>query len=155
MLVQFTDKEAKKLYGGKLERATNGAAGFDLRIASIGGGTIGTGVKVAIPKGYAGLVLPRSGLGFKYGLNLKNGTGLIDSDYRGEILARLSLAGGVGVETYKHHIELITYYERVQLCVGDRFCQMVVVPFYPDASVVDSLDETDRGEGGIGSTGVI
>lgn len=72
-------------------RATGGSAGFDLR--STGGDVIspgyrkvfGTGVSVAIPHGFVGKVYSRSGMGFKHGVSLANGTGIIDSDFRGEI----------------------------------------------------------------------
>ena len=99
---------------------------------------VGTGVKVAIPEGYVGLLFVRSSLGIKRHLDLANGTGVIDSDYRGEIKVCLRNTG----PTHQ-------YVKR-----GDRICQLVIVPVHLNPWVeVDTLDETERGEGGIGSTG--
>lgn len=124
--------------------AKPGDAGLDLRIRE--GVTIlpqerkvvGTGVKVAIPEGYVGLCFPRSGLASKLGIALSNCVGVIDSGYRGEVGATL-----VNNDTVPHMLEK-----------GERVCQLVVVPCVTCAvEVVDSLDETERGTGGFGSSG--
>lgn len=125
-------------------RATDGSAGFDLRATSdaiIGIGdraTVGTGVSVAIPAGMVGKVYSRSGIGFKYGVSLANGTGIIDSDYRGEI--KLSLLN-MGRDNF--------YVRR-----GDRVAQIIFesVPAV-ELEKVNSLDITGRGVNGFGSTG--
>lgn len=98
----------------------------------------GTGVRVAIPTGHVGLLFARSSLGVKRRLDVANGTGVIDSDYRGEVKVCLRNTGT--------HATRITR--------GERVAQMVVVPaMLGDWAEVDTLDETMRGEGGYGSTG--
>lgn len=97
-----------------------------------------TGIAVAIPKGYVGLIFARSGLGIKRGLAPANKVGVIDADYRGEIM--------VGLHNHTNSDQTIAPYERV--------AQMAIVPFlqvsYEES---DDLDETIRGTGGFGSTG--
>jgi len=123
---------------------TEGSAGYDLRISSdvrVGCGTsvlVGTGVKVEIPKGFAGFIVPRSSTG-KKGLRLTNTVGVIDSDYQGEIF--LPIYNG-GVETFLGYR-------------GDRLFQLVVVPVAVDKVIyVNKFNTvTDRAEGGFGSTG--
>jgi dUTP pyrophosphatase len=101
--------------------------------------TIGTGVAVEIPEGYAGLVLPRSGLATRYGLTLINSPGLIDPGYRGEIL--------VAVVNQDPS-------QPVKVNRGDRIAQLLVVGLPGvEAVLVDELSETERGDGGFGSTG--
>lgn len=140
-----------------LRSAKPGDAGFDLRACLEDGGErnagivllasrnifrpqiIGTGIAVEIPVGYAGLVLPRSGLAFEYGVTLANSPGLIDSGYRGEIKLAMTNHG-----SYPLHVQH-----------GDRIAQLLIVPapvFQPVR--VDALSETERGEDGFGSTGV-
>ena len=98
-----------------------------------------TGLAVAIPEGFAGLVLPRSGHARRSGVGVINGPGLIDSGYRGEVTVLLINHGQ----------------ERVSFARGDRIAQLAVVTVPQVAWVeVDSLDETDRGAGGFGSTGL-
>ena len=122
-----------------------GDAGMDLRAAE---GTkvepgqrvmVPTGVAVAIPDGYAGLVLPRSGLATKHGLTLANAPGLIDAGYRGEVV--------VAVVNLDRE-------EPVVIEQGDRIAQLVVVEV-PDVEPrwVDALPASKRGSGGFGSTG--
>ena len=122
-----------------------GDAGFDLRstvAVSVAPGEramIPTGVAVAIPGGYAGLVLPRSGLASKHGLTLANAPGLIDAGYRGEVIcAVVNLDPSTSVD----------------IAVGDRIAQLVVVrvPTVVPAWV-DDLPQSVRGDGGFGSTG--
>ncbi len=97
-----------------------------------------TGIAVAIPEGYAGLVLPRSGHAKRQGVGVVNGPGLVDSGYRGEI----------SVILINHGEEDVTFAR------GDRIAQFAVVPVPAITWVeVDGLDETARGEGGFGSTG--
>ncbi len=99
---------------------------------------IGTGIAAEIPVGYAGLVYGRSGLSSKQGLAPANKVGVIDSDYRGEITVAL----------HNHSKEQKT------VNPGERIAQMVITPFLKAAfEETDILTETDRGEGGFGSTG--
>lgn len=134
--IKLTETAAKLPY-----HATDGSAGYDLYATRIITETTtqiryGTGVAVEIPKGYCGLIFPRSSI-CNRGLQLSNCVGVIDSDYRGEITAVFNLQ-------YPYQI-----YE-----VGERIAQMVVVPCETlDFEVVNELEETKRGIGGYGSTG--
>ncbi|WP_053413300.1 dUTP diphosphatase [Corynebacterium lactis] len=101
---------------------------------------VGTGIAIALPAGTVGLVHPRSGLAFKKGLSIVNAPGTVDAGYRGEIKVCL-----INLDPE----------EDIVIAKGDRIAQLVVqkvelTPF----EEVDSLDETERGEGGHGSTGV-
>ena len=100
---------------------------------------IHTGIAIAIPDGYAGFVQPRSGLALKKGLSIVNTPGLIDAHYRGELMV-------IALNT---DLENTIHIER-----GDRIAQLVIqeVPVV-NLVVVDELDETDRGTGGLGSSG--
>ena len=128
------------------EYAKPGDAGVDLRatedvtLAPGGGrGLVPTGVAVAIPRGYAGFIQPRSGLAFKHGVTVLNTPGLIDSDYRGELKVLL-------VNT-----DPTTPF---QVTRGERIAQMVIQAVeHVEFVEVESLDETERGEGGFGHTG--
>lgn len=127
--------------------ATGGAACMDLcacieaplTLAAGGRALVPTGIAIALPSAdYVALVFARSGLGIKKGVCLSNGVGVIDSDYRGEI--------GVGLVNLGD--------EPYTVQPGDRIAQLMVVPVVqPILTVVDELDETDRGAGGFGSTG--
>jgi dUTP pyrophosphatase len=127
------------------ERAHPGDAGLDLRSAvdvEVGPGEramVPTGLAVAIPDGFAGLVLPRSGLASAYGLTMANAPGLIDAGYRGEVICAV-----VNLDRN----------EAVKIARGDRIAQLVVVAI-PDLDPVwvDELPSSTRGEGGFGSTG--
>ncbi|HXG95348.1 MAG TPA: dUTP diphosphatase [Blastocatellia bacterium] len=126
--------------------AHEGDAGLDLpsRIDfTLGPGeraTIPTGIAVAIPRGYAGFVLIRSGLAARHGIECVNSPGLIDAGYRGEIAV-------IMLNTDKR--------EPFQIRRGDRIAQLVIQKVEEARLVrVDELDETARGEGGFGSTGV-
>ena len=100
--------------------------------------TVDTGVAVAIPPDYAGLVLPRSGLATRYGIGVVNGPGLIDAEYRGEIRVVLINQGK----------------ERFKIARGDRIAQLVIVPVaLIEVDVVENLEATERGSGGFGSSG--
>ena len=97
-----------------------------------------TGIAVALPNGYVGLIAPRSGLAARHGISLVNSPGILDAGYRGEIHAVLINEGDEPFE-----------YER-----GERIAQLVVVPFAAqEYEVVVSLPVSDRGDGGFGSTG--
>ena len=97
-----------------------------------------TGVAVAIPEGYAGLVHPRSGLAARHGISIVNAPGTVDSGYRGEILVNLVNLGA----------------EPFVVRPGDRIAQLVIVPVLrAEFLAVDSLPESDRGETGHGSSG--
>ena len=100
---------------------------------------IPTGIAIAIENNEtAAFVYARSGLGIKHGISLSNGVGVIDSDYRGEICVGL----------------INTSSEDYTIQPGERIAQLVLAPVIPAQPVeVDSLDETERGEGGFGSTG--
>ncbi|MBB1032571.1 dUTP diphosphatase [Dietzia sp. SLG310A2-38A2] len=100
---------------------------------------VGTGVSVAIPEGYAGLVHPRSGLAARAGLSIVNAPGTIDAGYRGEIKVNL-----VNLDPS----------DPVSIGRGDRIAQLIIqrVELW-DVLEVDELDQTDRGERGHGSTG--
>ena len=99
---------------------------------------IPTGIAVAIPSGYAGLVTPRSGLAARQGLTVLNGPGLVDSGYRGEIKVTLINLGS----------------EPVTVARGDRIAQLVVVAVEAQELIpVAELPASPRGAGGFGSTG--
>jgi dUTP pyrophosphatase len=101
--------------------------------------TIPTGIAVAIPRGYAGFVLIRSGLASRHGIECVNSPGLIDAGYRGEIAV-------IMLNTDKH--------EPFHIHRGDRIAQLVIQQVVEATLVqVHELDETPRGDGGFGSTG--
>ena len=123
-----------------------GDAGMDLRsietvtLQPMERRLVATGLAVAIPDGYAGLVLPRSGLALKKGLTIANTPGLIDAHYRGELKV---IAINVDPKN------------PVTIEAGDRIAQLVIQRI-PEVQIVevDELDDTDRGEGGFGSSGI-
>jgi dUTP pyrophosphatase len=101
--------------------------------------TVGTGVAIALPEGYAAFIVPRSGLAAKHGITIVNSPGTVDAGYRGEI--RVTLLNTDRSEAYR-------------IRPGDRIAQMIVMPVPPVRFVpVDSLPGSARGEGGFGSTG--
>ncbi|MDF2920391.1 MAG: deoxyuridine 5-triphosphate nucleotidohydrolase [Microbacterium sp.] len=100
---------------------------------------VGTGVRIALPDGFAAFVVPRSGLAAKHGITVVNSPGTVDAGYRGEI--KVTLLNTDTAEPY-------------DIAPGDRIAQLIVMPvtrarFIP----VDTLPESVRGEGGFGSTG--
>lgn len=132
----------KYFTSGKFEpqTTTDGSAGLDLYIDSIQGEKLHTGVHVEIPKGWVGLLLPRSSWGIK-GFQLANTCGVIDSDYRGEIIM---------VRDYHPTRGSLILRE------GDRVGQLIVVSCMSSVYKCDSLTDlssTERGLGGFGSTG--
>ncbi len=99
---------------------------------------VGTGLAIAVPDGYFGAVFARSGLAAKEGLRPANCVGVCDSDYRGEYI--------VALHNDSESVRTVTN--------GDRIAQLVVMPFLSvEFDEVDSLDSTERGAGGFGSTG--
>lgn len=97
-----------------------------------------TGIAMEIPEGYVGLIYARSGIATKRGLAPANKVGVIDSDYRGEIMVAL----------HNH------YNQEARIEAGERVAQIVITPYIAVNFIqTDSLDETDRGAGGFGSTG--
>ena len=126
-------------------RGSEYAGGLDLYMpepGSVGQHGLPTKVRLgfaaAVPIGHVALLLPRSGVGSKNGLELNNTCGVIDSDYRGEWIAALRTKDGA-------------YFK---WSAGDRVLQMLVVPVASvTPELVDSLDATERGVGGFGSTG--
>jgi len=128
-------------------RGSRSAAGYDLYACIDEQITIrphetvmvGTGLSVAIPEGYFGAVVARSGLASKQGLRPANCIGICDSDYRGEYIVALHNDSGE-TRTVAH---------------GDRIAQLVVMPYLAvDFEEAEELDETERGTGGFGSTGI-
>ena len=124
--------------------ATAGAAGMDVVAAEeliLQPGqrhAVATGLSVAIPEGYEVQVRPRSGLALKHGITCLNTPGTIDSDYRGEVKVILANLGS----------------EPFEIKRGERIAQLVPAPVLKaEFRTVESLDETQRGAGGFGSTG--
>lgn len=128
---------------------TSGSAGMDLAAAlpddapvSLAPGEralVPTGFCMALPEGYEAQVRPRSGLAAKHGVTVLNTPGTIDADYRGEVKVILANLGS----------------ESFELSRGMRIAQMIIAPVTQTSwRVVEDLDETDRGDGGFGSTGV-
>lgn len=122
------------------------AAGFDLYavldedITIKSGETylVKTGLAMEVPVGYAGMIFARSGLATKKGLAPANKVGVVDSDYRGEVM--------VALHNHSNENRTISH--------GERIAQMVIMPFYKAEFLeVEELNNTDRGSGGFGSTG--
>ena len=128
-------------------RAHAGDAGYDLAaaeeavLAPGARAVVGTGIAVAVPDGYAGLVLPRSGLALRHGVSLVNAPGLIDSGYRGELRVPL----------INHDRE-----EAFRVEGGMRIAQLVIVraaeAFFVEVELLEASSD-GRGEGGFGSSG--
>jgi dUTP pyrophosphatase len=128
--------------------ATDASAALDLRAALDRSLTLAPGDAALVPSGLAihladptlcALVLPRSGLGHKHGIVLGNGTGLIDADYQGPLLISVWNRGG----------------EAFTIAPGDRIAQLLVLPIVrATLRVVDTFEESARGGGGFGHTGV-
>jgi dUTP pyrophosphatase len=123
--------------------AKDGDAGMDLVATEILSNTTfdvtyGTGIALEVPKGFVGLVFPRSSVR-KYDLTLSNSVGVIDSGYRGELQVTFKKTNGLDSLKYN---------------VGDRIAQITILP-YPKINFkkVDNLSDSERGEGGFGSTG--
>jgi dUTP pyrophosphatase len=129
--------------------ATDGSAGLDMRACIDEALTVAPGETVLVPSGLAihigdarlaAVLLPRSGLGHKHGLVLGNLTGLIDSDYQGQVFVSIWNRGS---KTY-------------EIDPGERIAQMVFVPVEQVAfNVVEEFDDSDRGDGGFGHSGQV
>jgi dUTP pyrophosphatase len=124
--------------------AKPGDAGADLRSTAdlvLGAGEralLPTGVSIALPAGYVGLVHPRSGLAAKHGITVLNAPGTVDAGYRGEIFVTL----------------LNTSHEEFQISRGDRIAQLVIQQFeHAKFIAVEQLPESERGDTGFGSSG--
>lgn len=122
-----------------------GDAGADLvsaealRLAPGERALVGTGVRIALPDGYAAFVVPRSGLATKHGITIVNSPGTVDAGYRGELKVTL-------LNTDAH--------EPYDIAVGDRIAQLIIMPVTRARFVpVDTLESSARGERGFGSTG--
>ncbi|MEM6317809.1 MAG: dUTP diphosphatase [Bacteroidota bacterium] len=142
MKVKIVNKSAFELP----QYATTGSAGMDIRanvrenvkIKPLERALIPTGLFLELPHGFEAQIRPRSGLAIKKGLTLVNTPGTIDSDYRGEIkIIVINLSNGVQ-----------------SITPGERIAQMVIAKYEKIAwEAVETLNETERGEGGFGSTG--
>ena len=144
MIIEVLDPRCQPYKGSE------GAAGIDLRARCLGNvppasllpGTkyiFGLGIKTNIPKGWVGLVTPRSGQGFNYEVTLANTVGVIDSDYEGEWMVAIVVRGPTPMP-FKEF---------------DRVCQLVVVPHYDYTKIVwgNIVKKSERGEGGFGHSG--
>ncbi len=110
----------------------------DIKIAPQETVLIHTGIALQIPDGYAGMIFARSGIATKRGLAPANKVGVIDSDYRGEIM--------VALHNHSNQVQ--------EIASGERVAQLVIMPYITaDFIESESLDETERAEGGFGSTG--
>ncbi len=126
--------------------AYDGDAGLDLHscqkltLKPFERAAVSCGLALAIPEGYAGLVVPRSGLAVRHGISVVNAPGLIDSGYRGEIKVIL-----VNLDPH----------DSFDIHIGDRIAQLVIVQV-PSVTlpIVERLPESSRGNGGFGSSGV-
>lgn len=139
-LVKLNDDAIIPKYG------TEFSAGADLYNLPSGKAEIGpgetklfhTGIALEIPCGYVGLIFARSGLATKRGLAPSNKVGVIDSDYRGEIM--------VSLHNHSDKVETVDG--------GERIAQLCILPYFKaDFCISDELSDTDRGNGGFGSTG--
>lgn len=126
--------------------ATDGAAGMDLYAANQNPIVLGSlerqlvplGFTMELPKGYEAQIRPRSGMAIKHGITLSNCVGTVDEDYRGEVCVAVI---NLSKETYT-------------ISCGDRIAQMVIAPVTKANIIeVNELSDTNRGEGGFGSTG--
>lgn len=144
--VCYTD-DARELYGEEgLYYATSGSAGADLRSAMEGDVTLGvyeqayipTGISLAMPECMMGAIYSRSGLGSRFGIMVTQGVGVIDADYRGEIIVALS---NRGTKPYT-------------IARGERIAQLVFhYVLHPQIQIATHLGQTQRGSGAFGSTG--
>lgn len=128
-------------------KASPEAAGWDLCVHSVEndgiGWTVHTGLAFAMKPGHVMMLFPRSGLGTKLGLTLRNTIGVIDSDYRGEVLIK-----------FNRGLQDAQEYVLDALKPGSRVCQGIVLEIpHVDLVEADELTETLRGTGGFGSTG--
>lgn len=125
-------------------KGSEAAGGYDLYMTEAGKflGTeavkVGLGFKAAVPEGYVAMIVPRSSTGFKHGVEVNNTVGIIDSDYRGEWFVKIRTKNAWAFSWE----------------AGERVFQYLLVPVgSSEPELVDELDETERGEGGLGSSG--
>lgn len=123
-------------------KGSKAAGGYDIYMPEAGKITgesqlIGLGFAAAVPPGHVALLLPRSSVGAKFGVELNNTCGVIDADYRGEWKAALKTKSGLPYAWEK----------------GERVVQFILVPVLDVELEIGHLDETERGEGGFGHTG--
>lgn len=138
--IQLEEGAQAPTYAHDSDAAADMYALEDIEIPAHSNSTpVKTGVHIQLPEGWVAFLLPRSSIGAKTPLRLSNSVGVIDSGYRGEVRA---LYDNISGEPYQIH-------------KGDRIAQMLIMPSYRfKANVVDSLEDSDRGEAGFGSTGV-
>lgn len=136
-------------------RGSSSAAGWDLYAledADIDGGCMmkmRTGIAVEIPEGYFGAIYARSSLATKKKLRPANCVGVIDSDYRGELIVALH-----NDSVFAQANDVSIYLVRTHIAAGERIAQLVIQKYEEiEIEEVDELSETERGEGGFGSTG--
>lgn len=137
---KLNDKAILPTYGSTYSAGADLYACMDEMVTIQPGETVlvKTGLAMAIPEGYAGLIYARSGLATKKGLAPANKVGVVDADYRGEVMVPLHNHSRRAVDV-EH---------------GERIAQMVITPFLTaEYMLTDELNETERGEGGFGSTG--
>ena len=137
---KLRDNAQMPTYGSEYAAGADMYAAIDEAVTIQPGETkfIPTGLAFEIPEGYAGFIYARSGLASKKGLAPANKVGVVDADYRGEVMTALHNHGKVS-----QTIE-----------AGERIAQIVIAPYITANFILsDSLDDTERGEGGFGSTG--
>ena len=145
--MSFSVKIKKLTQTAKIpEQATKGDAGYDL-FADISEPLviyphetkkISTGIALSIPMGYFGAIFARSGMATKRGLAPANKVGVVDCGYRGEVI--------VALHNHTNNVQVIE--------VGEKIAQMIFLPcMYADIEIVDKLEDTERGNGGFGSSG--
>lgn len=138
-------------------RSKEGDAGYDMTAVDIELKdnilTVHTGIAIEIPRGYAGFLFPRSSI-CKTDLSLTNSVGVIDSNYRGEIMCKFRINDTV-IEQNNDNLYIINSRNKPRLySVGDRCCQLIILPV-PDITFEEQseLSSSERGTGGFGSTG--
>lgn len=137
--ITVTDPELVPIYAKWGDAGADLCAAEDITLWPGNNKLVRTGVSIALPEHLVGLVHPRSGLALKHGITVLNTPGTIDSGYRGEIGVILRNNGNHTFEVKR----------------GDRIAQLVIQEYVRGTFVVvDALSETDRGDGGFGSTGV-
>ena len=139
---KLRDNAKLPTFGSSMAAGADLYACIDLPVTVLSGSNekIGTGIAIEIPEGYFAAIFARSGLATKQHLRPSNCVGIIDSDYRGEVIVALHNDGNTIAD---HVIE-----------DGDRIAQLIIMP-YPKVAFewVEELSDTERGEGGFGSTG--
>jgi dUTP pyrophosphatase len=138
-------------------RSKEGDAGYDMTAVDVELNnnilTVHTGIAIEIPRGYAGFLFPRSSI-CKTDLSLTNSVGVIDSNYRGEIMCKFRINDNV-FEQNNDNLYIINSRNKPRLySVGDRCCQLIILPV-PDITFEEQseLSSSERGAGGFGSTG--